>query len=123
MKDTGAAEAYLELGRELVTRLQCAECGQSEEVLNPLTEIRETAALCPQCGEMRVPETTHAVDMTSPAARWTLQRFGIPALDVLEVRGSAGPRWYEVTGDLETFAHPLEHDTLDRQIPVVADQR
>lgn len=105
--DTGA-DGYLELGREILVQLKCPGCGAAEESVQPLTQIGETAALCPTCGEMRVPETTHLVTSESPLADWTLARLGIPRLDVVEVRGSSGPRWYEMTGDLAAFPDGLE---------------
>ncbi|MBZ5681005.1 MAG: ThiF family adenylyltransferase [Acidobacteriia bacterium] len=103
-KDNGE-EGAVDLGREVVIALRCSTCGETEVLGQPLRRVGEEAARCPRCGQIREPETTHAVRGTEAYAQWPLSRLGIPKLDVLEVRGSSAAVWYELTGDLQSFPH------------------
>ena len=44
---------------------------------------------------------------TEPYADTPLARLGLPALDILEVRGRGNGAWYEITGDAEAFPGAL----------------
>lgn len=100
--DTGQ-EGALDLGREVVIALRCNSCGETETLGQPLRSVREEAARCPHCRQIRELQTTHAVVGTEAYAHWPLAKLGIPRLDVLEVRGATAAAWYELTGDLESY--------------------
>ncbi len=103
-RDNGQ-EGAVDLGREVVIGLRCSSCGETEVLGQPLRKVGQEAARCPRCGQIREPETTHAVRGTESYAQWPLSRLGIPKLDVLEVRGASAAAWYELTGDLEGYPH------------------
>jgi hypothetical protein len=43
------------------------------------------------------------VDGNDAYAGLSLGNLAIPKFDILEVRGEAGPRWYELSGDTASF--------------------
>jgi molybdopterin/thiamine biosynthesis adenylyltransferase len=113
--DTGE-EGYLELGREIVTAMQCMTCGTIQSLGIPLRVVSQENARCPQCHEIRHLATTHVVQDHDQYADRPLSQLGIPRLDVLEVRGRDVAMWYEMTGDLAFFPAELG----DRSIEAVA---
>jgi molybdopterin/thiamine biosynthesis adenylyltransferase len=107
-KEQTGEEGYLELGREVVVELRCAQCGSVEVLGEPLRMVGEEMARCPQCGQLRQLETTHVIRGNESYAAWPLSRLGIPRLDVLEVQGPQSALWYEMTGDLSAFPSALQ---------------
>jgi adenylyltransferase/sulfurtransferase len=105
-QETGEA-GWLEIGREVVTALNCPNC----EVVSPVSPFRpnvtESEAKCPKCGNLRVPETTHYVAPDDRQGDWPLSQLGIPPLDIIQVRGAELSRYYELSGDLERFSDVL----------------
>lgn len=95
---------HLRLGREIVVGIACDHCDRQEELATPLRELDVERTLCPRCGEPRLPATTNVVRGEDSWAGWPLSRLGVPPLEVLEVRGAPGCRWYELTGDLPLVA-------------------
>lgn len=105
-RDTGST-GHVRLGREVVIGLHCPECGAEEELGEPLSMLQMERALCPSCGALREAKTTNIVRGTEPYASGPLSRLGVPALDILEVRGRGSNAWYEITGDAESFTGGL----------------
>lgn len=106
-RDTGQV-GFLRLGREIVIALECGNCHEREILPQLMGKVTEERALCPKCGAIRRLETTNYVRGTEPYTEWPLSRLGIPALDVLEVRGVGVTKWYELTGDVASFPASLQ---------------
>jgi adenylyltransferase/sulfurtransferase len=104
--DTGQ-KGHLRLGREIVIKLRCAECPGEQELGLPIHLLTQWHIVCPTCGRDRVFETTNRVQESDSYARVPLARLGVPALDVLEVRGPGILKWYEITGDLDELPSAL----------------
>jgi adenylyltransferase/sulfurtransferase len=102
LTDTGT-DGQLALGREIVTQIDCPECGTTEFVARPVRVLSESQAHCAVCGNLRRVKTARVVNGGDPYVKLPLSALSVPPFDVLEVRGAAGPRWYELTGDLATF--------------------
>lgn len=100
--DTGS-EGQLELGREIVTEVVCPDCGTSEFLARPVRVLSESQVVCPHCQKLRIVKTTRKIDGSEAYASFPLSGLAAPPLDVFEVRGAGGPRWYELTGDLQRF--------------------
>jgi|SRR5271166_813420 len=111
-KEETGEEGYLELGREVVVELRCAQCGTIEVPGVPLRVVNEDMLSCGQCGQLRQLETTHVVRGNESYAVLPLSRLGIPKLDVLEVQGPQSELWYEMTGDLEAFPMALQGESV-----------
>jgi hypothetical protein len=84
----------------MVIAVRCHRCGTEAGPGKTLRRLTEDEARCPQCHEVRDPEVTNLVRGGEPYADWPLQRLCVPPLDIVEVRTSSGPAWYELTGDL-----------------------
>ena len=61
----------LELDRDLVTELVCADCGTSEPVFRARQVVGMKQAACVKCGKTRRPTLIHAVDSGSPSLVWS----------------------------------------------------
>jgi adenylyltransferase/sulfurtransferase len=102
LADTGS-EGELVLGREIVTEVVCPDCSASEFLAKPVRVLTEGQVRCPGCKKLRIVKTARKINGNEPYAAFPLGGLAAPPLDVLEVRGAAGPRWYELTGDLSRF--------------------
>jgi len=102
--DLGSA-AELELDQELVLALKCPQCGTTETVLQPISQVGFKAAHCPVCGTLRETEMTHTIDGSEPFLERTLASIGIPPLHILRAYNSREYRFYELTGDLAEALH------------------
>lgn len=100
-------EGHLNLGREVVVGLKCSNCELVEMFERARRGLSVNEATCPKCGELRFRISKNVVRNADEHADWSLERLGVPPLDVLEVRGGAGSAWYELTGDFEAFSHNL----------------
>jgi adenylyltransferase/sulfurtransferase len=98
-----ATDGLLALGREIVTEVFCPDCGTPEFLARPVRVLTEAQVQCPACGKLRNVKTARVVGGSEPYASFPLSRLSVPQLDILEVRGAGGPRWYELTGDLPAF--------------------
>jgi adenylyltransferase/sulfurtransferase len=101
--DTGA-QGQLALGREIVTRVDCPNCATTEFVARPVRVLSDDRVRCPSCQTVRTVRTARSVSGGEPYAGLSLSSLAIPRFDVLEVRGEAGPRWYELSGDIASFS-------------------
>jgi len=89
----------LELDRDLVTELVCADCGTSEPVFRARQVVGMKQAACPKCGKTRRPTLIHAVDSGSPIARRSLAELGVPPYDVVRVRSGESTSVYLLGAD------------------------
>lgn len=92
----GPGDTALELGFDLVTRLDCPRCGPTEACL-PRPRLDRTAALCPSCGSERAVDWLGRIEPGTSLARRTLRELGVPDHHVIRVEG-ARPRDVELGG-------------------------
>lgn len=89
--------ATIELRWDSVWEFDCPGCGEVGSVRRARGLVRQSAALCPKCGDERRPVFRHRLDAQD--CDLLLAAAGIPSRDVVEVRGPAGSRWFELAGD------------------------
>jgi len=77
----------LALERDLVTTIDCPQCGTSEEIYQPRTKVGMAKLKCPGCGESGRPVIINAVEEDSPMADRPLADLGIPSYDIVRVDG------------------------------------
>lgn len=94
----GEVEA-LDLSRELIERLDCAACGESERVLRPVERIGAEEALCEKCGAERVAVAFHSIGPESDLLERSAREIGLPAWDVVWARSAHGLAGFELAGD------------------------
>ena len=86
-RSTIAGPLELVLDRDLAVALTCPACESREEVSIPQGRLGQSRARCEHCGGGRVPEVVDRVAETSPLADRPLRALGVPARDVVQVRG------------------------------------
>jgi len=101
-------EARLELLRELLLELECADCGDVERPLRPLTSLSERDAECPHCGARRAPRLFHAVSGDEDFLDVTLARVGLPPWDVVLGRRGEETVAFELAGDRAEVLGPAQ---------------
>jgi len=82
-RDAAGPKATLVFLRELLSGLDCASCGSSEEALRPLASITEDEARCPSCAERRTPRLFHSVEGTEDFLDRPLSSIGVPPWDLI----------------------------------------
>jgi adenylyltransferase/sulfurtransferase len=102
--DLGQA-AVLELDQELILSLKCPQCGTTETVIQPISQVGFKAAHCPICRTLREIEMTHTINGSESFLDRPLASIGIPPLHILRAYNSREYRFYELTGDLSEALH------------------
>ncbi|MBI3831065.1 MAG: ThiF family adenylyltransferase [Planctomycetes bacterium] len=92
-------DAVLQLSRDLVTELACAKCDKRQPCFKTLGKVTEKEGRCPDCGEMRAPETTSTLGLEEGLEARTLAELGIPPFDVLTARNGERSISYLFDGD------------------------
>ena len=89
----------VELGFDLLTRMQCVECGASETVLRPLERCGIEWTFCPNCkSHSRQPEVASWLDAEGSYADVPLARMGVPAGAVVAIQGEETRRFVQTAG-------------------------
>lgn len=96
------AGAQIDLARELLVSLDCAECGVSEPVLQPMARVSERKAFCPTCKVERRPVTAQSIFGDEPFANRPLVEIGIPLYDIVAVRNELNTVGFELSADAST---------------------
>jgi adenylyltransferase/sulfurtransferase len=89
----------LDLSRELVERLECPSCGQTENVFQPAEKIQDDQIRCGKCGAECSPIFFHSIPAKSPLLEKSAQQIGLPNWDVLWARYGADLMGVEIAGD------------------------
>ena len=92
-------DTVLEFEQEIVTALVCKQCDTRENLFRALGAVTEDQARCPSCGEIRVPETTHAISGEEPFLDLTISALGLPRFDIVTVRSGMEMVHFELSGD------------------------
>jgi adenylyltransferase/sulfurtransferase len=98
--------AELELGRDMLEKLICPECGQEEAVFDSLGRVPASRAICPNCqrsGKIvrRRVVTFDRIRGDEPFMDRTLAQIGVPPLDILTVRTPNKSIGLELAGDAQ----------------------
>lgn len=94
-------DSIVELHREIVVALACDHCRSEEKLVRLLGRLGEKEARCPQCGEIRRPILTHVLSGEEDFLDLTLDRLGIPPLDIISARRGLEMIHFEFSGDWE----------------------
>jgi len=98
-KDLRSSNASLEFSRDVVHKLVCPQCGAAEERFVPVGSIRFDEGRCPADGQMRVVTTAHSFSGTESYGTRTLDKLGLPLLDIFTVRAEEREIAYLLAGD------------------------
>jgi adenylyltransferase/sulfurtransferase len=97
--------AVLELERELVRALVCAQCDKRTAVARPIETLTAADALCPKCGTERRVELTHVIESEDEELlAASADELGLWPFDVITARDAGGGRVHFVLdGDTNPF--------------------
>jgi molybdopterin/thiamine biosynthesis adenylyltransferase len=91
--------AVLEFDRELCTAFTCRQCQTRSEVFQALGRLSGKDAACPQCGEPRDAELTHAFDGSEDFLDRPLAALGVPIYDIVRGRDGMNAQHFVLDGD------------------------
>lgn len=102
-------DAAIELGRDIVERLDCSRCGRSEPVFKPLGTLRVNQAAC-SCdpATIRHPVLFHRVTGVESFMDLTCAQAGIPSFDILSAHSRDRTIGLELAGDASSVLGPLD---------------
>lgn len=109
--DLGAS-AIVETNQDLLSGLECAQCGETEPVYESLGKVSVDRGRCPRCGEHRAPLLYHAIDGSDRSVLdRTLAELGVPLWDILSARAGLKRRAYEFAADRRAVLGPLASES------------
>lgn len=77
----------VELGRDIVSRMMCPDCGRAEDKFIPLGRVKAAQAVCPFCGAAhRTPTVFHRLAGGEDFLDRPARALGIPLFDVVTAR-------------------------------------
>ena len=89
----------LELGREIVERLECLSCGRARELLRPVDAVTDDEAGCPHCGGDTIPYFVHSVVEGSAYLARSPRELGLPRWDIVWARRGDRYHGFELAAD------------------------
>ncbi|VAW43403.1 hypothetical protein MNBD_CHLOROFLEXI01-3119 [hydrothermal vent metagenome] len=104
-KEKLAEDAVLEFDGEIVTTMQCLDCGETFPIFRKMARLYESESTCPNCGGHREMALTHRVDGSEDFLHLTLAEFDVPPLGIIRARSASKSEsiYLELTGDKEVF--------------------
>jgi len=108
----GGPQAELELGRDMLEKLICPDCGQEEAVFDSLGRVPASRAICPGCQRKgksvrRRVATFDRVRGDEPILARSAAQIGVPPRDILTVRAPGKSIGLELAGDTADVLGPL----------------
>jgi molybdopterin/thiamine biosynthesis adenylyltransferase len=98
------ADPVLEIEREIVLSLDCAACGSTDQVRQPVERLTVGAAICPNCGADRLPNLAHSVSLADvELLDLTPLDLGLPLYDVITARSGTTRRHFLLDGEGDPF--------------------
>lgn len=94
----------IDLGREIVERLECPACGHNLRLLKPVEHVGEDQVRCASCGAECVPHFVHSLPADSKLLELSAHELGLPAWDVVWPRYREKSAGIELTGDRPDWA-------------------
>ena len=76
----------LELGFDLLTGFLCLDCHRRQSILRPKEKVYHDQGRCPDCGSMRMPESTNLIAADSELADLKLSRLSVPPREILTLK-------------------------------------
>ncbi len=101
-------EVELELGRDVLEKLVCRQCGNEEMMFASLGKVPADKAWCPRCRQVRRDvETFFKIRGTETFLDRTLRDIGVPPFDIIIAQTSERRVGIELTGDAAEVLGPL----------------
>lgn len=98
----------LELTRDVVERLVCPKCGETETVYIGLSSVPASKVPCPKCPEVhREAVTFYRLTQRSEILERKLSDIGVPPFDIVLARNQERSIGLELSGDAASVLGPL----------------
>ena len=111
-RDLGSTAVSIELSRDVIWRMVCPRCGNSEELFTPVGSVRYDEGACSCDRQQRVVETIHIYTGAQEWGARKLTQLGLPLLDVFVARSSEGEIGYLLEGDsAAVLGHTLAEES------------
>lgn len=92
--------AQIDLGRDVVEKLICPQCGASEVLFSSLSRVAAEKAVCPACGASpRDVATFDKIRGNESFLQRTLAEIGVPRFDILTARAGESAIGLELSAD------------------------
>ena len=121
-RDLATGEAVVEFSRDIIYRLVCPRCGESEDVFAPVGSIDRTRGQCPDCSrstsepQIRIVHTLTGYSGQSDLADRTLDMLGLPLFDIFTVRSADSEVSYCMEGDASAVLGPLPSSEENKMV-------
>jgi adenylyltransferase/sulfurtransferase len=96
-------QTVLEFDNELVTEMDCPNCGLVSPIFKRMASLYDSEFTCPDCGERREMKLTHRIDGSEEFLNRSLRAVDIPLLGIVRARNGSKREYLELTGDKERF--------------------
>lgn len=96
-------EAVLEFDGEIVTSMDCPDCGERFPIFQKMARLYENDAICPNCHGHREMILTHRISGEEDFLDRSLREMDVAPLSIIRARNGREFIYYELTGDKETF--------------------
>jgi molybdopterin/thiamine biosynthesis adenylyltransferase len=110
--DFASREVAIEFSRDIIHKLVCPKCGETEECFVPVGAISYQKGPCPLDGTMRLVQTLSGFRGESELAQRTLDQLGLPLLDIFTARCGDREISYCLAGDAGSVLGPLGREKL-----------
>jgi len=104
----GDDDVVLELGRDVLEKLACPQCGDEESLFMSLGSVGMDKAYCPKCTDVRREVVTfYKIGGDEPFMNRSLREIGVPAFDIVFARVGERLIGLELSGDAASVLGPL----------------
>lgn len=95
--------ACLELKEDVLVGFNCSVCSVFTPFHSSLGKVKESDSVCPECGNLRIPELGHSFSGNEGFSDLTLHELGIPEFDVIVGRAGEKCMFYLLRSDMPGF--------------------
>jgi molybdopterin/thiamine biosynthesis adenylyltransferase len=104
--------AELELGRDVLERLDCPKCGKQEILFASLGRVAASKAMCRDCNVRRDVVTFHKIRGNESFIHRPLAQLGVPPFDIILARARDRAIGFEMSGDASKVLGPLFEEAV-----------
>jgi len=112
-QDLGRSEVVIEFSRDVVQKFVCPGCNAEEEMYEPVGSIPFERAKCKNDGQLRTVISLHSYSGEEEIGGRTLNRLGLPLLDVFTARTKDREIAYIPYGDAPRVLGTLATEPTD----------
>lgn len=109
--DLSCADVAVEFSRDVLQKFVCPECHAEEELYQPVGSVPFEASRCPKDGHLRSVIALHSFAGETELAKRTLNRLGLPPLDIFVARAGDREIGYLPYGDAKQVLGELAAET------------